>query len=121
MKTKYILRSFLFLTVAVFSHLTVAAAAVSAEVGTALFVRGAVSAQTEAGEARLLERHNSIYEHDQISTGSKSFTVLEMKDGTRITLRPDTEFVVDQYVWKDGDGKANYNLLKGGGYTRYRI
>lgn len=86
------------------------------EVGRSLFVRGAVSVQSEDGRSRLLEKHSSIFEHERIVSGSKSFTILEMNDGTRITLRPDTEFVVDKYEWKasEGKGEANYKLLKGG-------
>jgi len=91
-----------------------AAASPATEVGRALFVRGAVSAQSKDGTARLLEKQTAIIEQDRISTGSKSFSVLEMNDGTLITLRPNTVFIVDEYVWKDGDGKARYNLLKGG-------
>jgi hypothetical protein len=93
-----------------------AATAGADEVGRSLFVRGAVSVQSEDGSSRLLEKHNPLFEHELISSGSKSFTILEMNDGTRITLRPDTEFVVDKYVWKaqEDKGEANYRLLKGG-------
>lgn len=114
MKAKNIQGIFLLLIVFLLPQLLLAAAVPAAEVGRVLFVRGAVSAQSENGTARLLEKQNPIYEHDQISTGTKSFTVLEMNDGSRITLRPDTVFVVDEYVWKDGEGKASFSLLKGG-------
>jgi len=90
------------------------AMAAESEVGRTLFVRGAVSAQSLDGETHLLEKQSPIMQHDRISTGTKSFTILEMNDGARITLRPDTVFVVDKYVWKEGKGKASYSLLKGG-------
>jgi len=102
----------LLLTTLLFPQLLIAAPA--DEVGRALFVRGAVSAQSNVGAARLLEKQATIFEHDRISTGTKSFIVFEMNDGSRITLRPGTIFVVDEYIWKDGKGKANYSLLKGG-------
>jgi hypothetical protein len=93
-----------------------AATAGADEVGRSLFVRGAVSVQSEDGSIRLLEKHKSIFEHERIVSASKSFTILEMNDGTRITLRPDTDFVVDKYEWKaqEARGEANYSLLKGG-------
>jgi len=114
MKIKKIQRAFLLLVTLLLSQWTLAATVPATEVGKALFVRGAASAQSKDGTARLLEKQAAIYEHDRITIGSKSFSVFEMKDGTRITLRPNTVFVVDEYVWKDGDGKANYSLLKGG-------
>lgn len=114
MKTRNLHGIFLLLTGLLFPQLSIAAPVSTADVGRALFVRGAASAQSQDGTARLLEKQSLIYEHDQITIGSKSFSVFEMNDGTRITLRPNTVFIVDEYKWKDGDGKANYSLLKGG-------
>ena len=114
MKRKNTQKAILLLVTLLMSQWAMSATTAALEVGSALFVRGAVSAQSQDGKAHLLEKQSPIKLHDRISTGTRSFAILEMNDGARITLRPDTVFVVDEYIWKAGKGKANYSLLKGG-------
>jgi hypothetical protein len=58
-----------------------------------------------------------INEGDAVRTGSKSWAVLAMMDGTRITVRPDTEVRIDAYRHTDGgevaQNQARFTLSRG--------
>lgn len=85
-------------------------------VGSVEYVRGVVSAKTEVGEGRLLGKKGSpIYETDSIVTGNTSFAVLVFKDGTKVTVRPKSVFVISEYQFKkNNNDKALFRLFKGG-------
>ena len=51
---------------------------------------------------------------DHIITGIKSFAVLEFNDGSRITIRPDTEMIIDKYQYPGDDSVARFELVSGG-------
>jgi hypothetical protein len=90
------------------------AANANVEIGQALLIKGAVQAKQGEGEARILDRNAPVFESDTITTASKSFAVIKMKDGTRISLRSDTEFSIEEYEYPAAEEKATYNLAKGG-------
>lgn len=77
-------------------------------------IKGAVHATRSGESARLLDRNAPVYETDTISTASKSFAVIKMADGTRISLRPDSELAIEEYDYPAAEEKATYNLAKGG-------
>ncbi len=83
-------------------------------VGKALFTQGAVSAQMPGQGARLLGKDAPIHEGDRITTGSKSFAVLEFVDGAKTTLRPDTVFAIDTYRQGGDKEGVSLGLVKGG-------
>jgi hypothetical protein len=83
-------------------------------VGEAILVDGAVYARDATGGARLLDRGASIFIGDSVITEKKSFAVLKMVDGTRFSLRGDTELLIQEYRYAAADSHATYNLLKGG-------
>lgn len=83
-------------------------------VGTVEFSKGAVSAQVEGGSVRLLGREAEVFATDEIKTASRSFVVIKFIDGTRMTLRPDTTFVVGDVNTEDGQENAVFRLVKGG-------
>ena len=93
---------------------SVDAFAQGAAVGEVVLASGVVTAQRQGGEARMLGKGTPLYEGDVLSTGRKGFGVVEFKDGTRMTLRPDTVFRVDQYVTGGAEENALLHLFKGG-------
>lgn len=94
--------------------LPMTASAAFKEVGNAQMIRGTVTAeQAEQGE-RTLEKSSPIYESDHIKTGAKSFAVIKLKDGTRITVRPDSELGIKKYTFEEDKEEAEYDLVKGG-------
>jgi hypothetical protein len=85
-------------------------------VGQVGYVRGIVSATGPDGDLRLLNRGGDIFAGDSLQTGRDSFAVLRFIDDTRLSLRPQTEFRVDEYQYanSDKDDRGFFSLLKGG-------
>ena len=90
------------------------AAAAPEPVGEAGFVRGAVTAGPEGGETRFLARGEPLFEGDVVTTGPESIAILLLADGARLTLRPDSVFVLDAYDRHRKRPSAWLRLLKGG-------
>ena len=89
-------------------------ASVAAEVGSAQMIRGTVTATLQEQDPRTLQKTSPVFETDMIKTGAKSFAVIKLKDGTRITIRPDSELGIKKYTFEEGKEEAEYNLVKGG-------
>lgn len=83
-------------------------------VGTVIFTKGVATAQAPGQGERLLAKGTPIEVKDLITTGPKSFILIQFIDGTKLTLRPATQFSVDEYAHGEGVEKAKVNLLKGG-------
>ena len=94
---------------------TVSVTAIAAE-GSGIVVasRGAVTAEA-SGDSRTLKQGDKIFVEDKISTGDKSFAVLQFVDGAKVTVRPNSAVIVEQYVY-DGEGEDNgtLSLVEGG-------
>ncbi|WP_415897721.1 FecR domain-containing protein [Neptuniibacter sp. QD72_48] len=92
--------------------------AMSAEkAGHVLLSVGSNTAQLPKSDVRLLKRKSEIYSLDSIATGSKGRLQIRFTDGSRLSLRPDTLFNVEEYRFSESnpkDGKSVYRLLKGG-------
>lgn len=84
-------------------------------VGTVDYVRGAVTAQHKQYGMRILGKDAVIYQQDVITTGNRSFAIIEMSDGTKMTLRPNSSLGVQKYIARRGQNdSAILNLFKGG-------
>jgi hypothetical protein len=88
--------------------------AVPNQVGKVSFTCGAVMAGPEGGELRFLGEGEPLYENDVITTSEKSFAIINMIDDSKITLRSDTVFAIEEYTFKERKGKALLRLFKGG-------
>ncbi len=76
--------------------------------------RGEVTATT-AGVPRLLTQGDPVFVGDEVSTAVKSFAILQFIDGAKVTVRPASKIVIDEYVFDGGDGDAaTLNLVEGG-------
>lgn len=103
------------LCITLLAALPLTASAAFKEVGSAQMIRGSVTAELAEQEVRTLEKTSPIYETDQIKTGAKSFAVIKLKDGTRITVRPDSQLGIKKYTFEEGkEEEAEYDLVKGG-------
>jgi len=91
-----------------------ALAAGPGEVGTVLYAKGASSARGADGDVRLLGAGAPLRVADTITTGSRSFVLLQFNDGTKITVRPDSVFTVEQFQHDHDRHEAVFNLVKGG-------
>jgi len=86
------------------------------EVGHIQFTRGAVTMQNHDGSsARLVAKDEQVQRGEVIKTGPRSFTIVKLKDGTRMTIRPNSSFTVEQMNAKqDSSASAVLRLFRGG-------
>ena len=82
-------------------------------VGTTVFARGAATAALE-NDVRLIGQGMPIFRHDVLTTGRDSFAVVELNDGTRMSLRPNTVMRVDEYADGEGEERMQLQLFQGG-------
>ncbi len=87
-----------------------APAAADRKVGVAEFARGAAAARLADAAPRILGKDAEIFETDVIETGPRSFVILRFLDDAKLTLRPNSQLTVDQYL----EEKAALSLHSGG-------
>jgi len=82
--------------------------------GMVVASRGEVIAMANGG-SRELKQGDFIYINDEIITSNRSFAVLQFEDGAKVTVRPDSTLVIEQYVYNGNDGDAaTLSLVEGG-------
>ena len=87
-----------------------------AEESTAMVVasRGTVTAEI-SGDIRTLSQGDNIYVSEEIVTGDKSFAVLQFVDGAKVTVRPNSAVLIEDYVYNGTDqDEATLSLVSGG-------
>ena len=91
-------------------------AAYAGDAGSVKYARGAVTLQNKNGtQARLVAAKEKFKEGDVLKTGPKSFAIIRLEDGTRMTLRPKTTFAVESMkAEKTSTASAILNLFRGG-------
>ncbi len=83
--------------------------------GEVEFARGAATIQRSGEPTRILGQGQNFYQGEVLSTSKKSFAVIRLGDGSRLTLRPNTQFVVeDLNADKSTRANAVLRLFKGG-------
>lgn len=95
----------------------VAGASTTAQtIGEVEFVRGAGLLQTGSQNARILGPGLALQEGDRLSTADDSLAIVRLQDGTRLTLRPQTELLLQQYRYRESaaDNRMQLQLLRGG-------
>jgi hypothetical protein len=82
--------------------------------GLVVASRGTVIA-TGAADSRELKQGDEIFVEDEIMTGPKSFAVVQFLDGAKVTIKPNSEIVIEDYVYNgNADDKATLSLVSGG-------
>jgi hypothetical protein len=74
-------------------------------VGMVVALRGDVVAREKQ-----LQQGDQIYEEDEIVTAARSFAVVHFHDGAKVTIRPDSTLIVEQYTQEN----ATLELVTGG-------
>lgn len=85
--------------------------------GSVILSIGHNEAQSDGAVPRVLSRQSEVYTSDLIKTGPRGQLQIRFSDGSRLSLKPNTEFRIETYVFdqdKPAEGKAFYQLLKGG-------
>lgn len=93
-----------------------AASSLAQPVGEVEFARGAGFAQSEGQTPRTLGKGLALKEGDRLTTSDGAAAIIKLADGTRMTLRPNSEMVLEQFRFKDSapDNSMVMQLLRGG-------
>jgi len=89
-----------------------AASAAPNRIGTVVYVRGVATAQVADGDVRLLGSGSKLLEGDVVNSAARSYAVLKLSDGTRMTVRPGTVLSLQEF--KPKRQSALMRLFKGG-------
>lgn len=89
-------------------------AAGAAPAGEIIYAHGLTSVQRDGEAARFVTKGDPISEGDLISTGPKGFAVIGLKDGSKMTLRPDSTFAVEKFSHGGNEEAGLFRLVKGG-------
>lgn len=82
--------------------------------GMVVASRGEVIAMSNGG-SRELKQGDFVYVNDEIMTSNRSFAVLQFTDGAKVTVRPDSTMIIEQYLYAgNDDDEATLNLVSGG-------
>ncbi|NNC97979.1 MAG: FecR domain-containing protein [Gammaproteobacteria bacterium] len=95
-----------------------------AQAGTSLFSYGKVDLRTANGNLQSLERGMAFNEGDTVLTGVNGRAQLRMEDGAIFDLKPNSEFVIDEYNFDAASAsvssssanknKSFFRLMRGG-------
>ena len=85
-------------------------------VGQVEFSRGVGFAQTPGQLPRTLSKGTALLEGDRLTTAQDSAAIIKLVDGTRMTLRPNSEMIMQKYQFKEDaeDNAMVMQLLRGG-------
>ena len=85
--------------------------------GVVQLVSGEVQQTTPAGQKHTIQKGDTLNEGDTLSSSPKATAKIKMSDGGLITMRPDTQFKIDNYKFngkQDGSEQSFFSLVKGG-------
>ena len=87
-----------------------------AQVGEVEFSRGVGFAQTPGQTPRTLGKGLELKEGDRLTTSDGGSAIIKLQDGTRMTVRPNSEMVLQQYQFKENatDNSMLMQLVRGG-------
>ena len=95
--------------------MVVSAAAVAEDSsGMVIASRGTVIALAN-NDSRELKQGGFVYVNDEILTSARSFVVLQFTDGAKVTVRPNSNLIIEAYLYAgNGGDEATLNLVSGG-------
>lgn len=84
--------------------------------GEVEFSRGVGFAQTPGQTPRTLGKGLPLREGDRLTTSDGASAIIKLEDGTRMTVRPNSELVLQQYQFKENatDNTMLMQLVRGG-------
>ncbi|NNU41896.1 FecR family protein [Ramlibacter montanisoli] len=84
--------------------------------GEVEFSRGVGFAQTPGQAPRTLGRGLPLREGDRLTTSEGASAIIKLQDGTRMTVRPNSELVLQQYQFRENapDNSFLMQLVRGG-------
>jgi len=89
-------------------------AALGQPIGEVALAKGVATARSGDREVTALAKASPVYKGDILETAARSFLVVKFNDGGKITLRPDSQFEIDEFDDTPGKEKESFKLIKGG-------
>ena len=88
----------------------------SQNAGEVEFSRGVGFAQSPGQTPRTLGKGLALQEGDRLTTSDGASAIIKLQDGTRMTVRPNSELVLQQYQFKENadNNSMVMSLLRGG-------
>lgn len=83
-------------------------------VGHVSFAKGSNAAQQPESAPRILGKDSEIFQGDNIQTSESSFVIVEFTDGSKVTVRPNSNFSIDHYDNQSANKTAQLVLYQGG-------
>lgn len=86
------------------------------QAGEVEFSRGVGFAQTPGESPRTLGRGLPLREGDRLTTSDGASAIIKLQDGTRMTVRPNSELVLQQFQFRENapDNNMLMQLVRGG-------
>ena len=81
-------------------------------VGKIGFAKGSNAAQQPNAAPRLLGKDAEVYQGDNIQTSDESFVIVEFTDGSKVTVRPNSNFKIEQF--DNASKNAKFTVYEGG-------
>jgi hypothetical protein len=96
--------------------LLAAGAASAQQAGEVEFARGVGFAQSAGQGPRTLGKGLSLREGDRLTTSEGASAIIKLDDGTRMTIRPNSELILQHYRFKESapDNSMLMQLVRGG-------
>lgn len=98
--------------------LLVAAVAQAAEaVGKVDYMSGSLVVKRADGTIKIMGTKSEVLAGDMLGTAKDSYAQVQMNDGTKMTLRPNSSLKIDEYRFKEEGPESDnavFSLLKGG-------
>lgn len=94
-----------------------ATVAMAAPAATVTHLSGPLVVRTAAGTTKTLAIGSKVEAGDTVETAKRTYARLKFSDGSEVTLKPDTRFKVEKYVYdkdKPKDDAGSFSLIKGG-------
>src|SRR5688572_14153176 len=87
-----------------------------AQAGEVEFSRGVGFAQSPGEGPRTLGKGLALKEGDRLTTSEGASAIVKLQDGTRMTVRPNSELVLQQYQFRENapDNSFLMQLVRGG-------
>lgn len=82
----------------------------SADIATVVAIRGDVTSQHA-----ILLRGDQVSVGDTIQAADRSFAILQFTDGSKVTIRPKSKVVIEEYSYQEGvEDRARFDVVEGG-------
>lgn len=94
-----------------------ATAALAVPAATVTHLSGPLVVRTVSGTTKSIAIGSSVEAGDTVETAKRTYARLKFTDGSEVTLKPDTQFKVEKYVYDQTKPKEDvgaFNLIKGG-------